>query len=432
MKLLLHIGAPKAGSTALQRSLAATRSELEANGFLYPSLFPEPAEKKEFSLLDNNHDALRIALLTLEGKQNNRFFTFHKILRDADRQDWAKRRLAVLKETVKSSTAHTCILSSEHFLGFANRSGFPEFCDLLRSLFDSITAIFYFRPYHQGYCSSIQQALKGGEVISTLQLPQDFGRFPNRRDEGKSPLTALNQYVEKFGREQVKILHFASDALINGDVVEDFCQRFVYPQCDPAFRVPTRWDNASISAPAAILISMVKNLSPIRGTETPGQPPLLPLDIANFVVDQMLRSRPSAKTPKLAEPPEWRVLIAHKNRDRYQWLEEVAGENFNGEVVDPNLLRSPCPPEVTREALSQWLATHLTPAGLDHLLNDCLTLNVSPAELNALFESPFDFQKLEDLLYQKLSSPAWQRSFLIDNYRRRIFGRLSKLRRIFD
>lgn len=201
MKILLHIGSPKTGTTALQHALARSRSELLQAGYLYPAIEGEA----------NHH------LLSLYGRPERppRIFTqgTHK---PDPKQLRAKGEMAIraIEYQVGEHAPHTLVLSSETF--FESRkisdSGIRTI-DRLWKLSEDIHVICYLRDPVDYALSHLGQTLKATHVLPICISSPNY-------------VSALDIFR---GSPNIHVLFYDRASLIGGNVVSDFWSEFLKP-----------------------------------------------------------------------------------------------------------------------------------------------------------------------------------------------------------
>lgn len=190
-KLLIHLGASKCGSSALQLHWANNAEVLRSQGVIIPD------EKLE-----------------LEGKISGHQLWFWENLRPFDDEKAAMlyRRLARLAEHAKATGAHTVIVSGENLI---NPHGFTKVFKGLDRLFDEVEAIVYIRRQDDYIISGWQQWwLKRGKGIDAY-LAQEVGKVGNW-DANLAP------WAEVLGADKIIVRRFLRECLTDGDVVPDF------------------------------------------------------------------------------------------------------------------------------------------------------------------------------------------------------------------
>ncbi|HEY3638406.1 MAG TPA: hypothetical protein VGK90_09665 [Rhizomicrobium sp.] len=196
----LHIGTEKTGTTSIQNFLAANRTALRSQGFLYPSApgrVSHPA-LVAFSLDDNRIDGTRKA---------------RSLSQPAQISAYRRKLTHELEDEVASSNVSKIILSSELL---SSRIRSPAELERIRSL-----------------CSQVAKQTK---IIVYIRNQVDFlisryttviqaGGWENFRP-GVSPLTdyktLLDRWAGTFGRENLIVRRFEPADFANGDLLADF------------------------------------------------------------------------------------------------------------------------------------------------------------------------------------------------------------------
>ena len=198
MKLLLHIGPHKTGSSSIQGSLAAAAKDLLSKGVLYYA----PSKNPAFSIAANYLSPAQRAQPELL-----------RVFRTDDAvMEWSRDNLAELKTTVKESDARICVISSEHFSIIPKEHVF-QFTRDMNEIFDEIQVLGYARDPVTLYPSEVQQNIQGGRRLADTRTPYSF-RYTFRRQ--------ISKYVEFLGRKSIVVRNFDRANLERGDVVHDF------------------------------------------------------------------------------------------------------------------------------------------------------------------------------------------------------------------
>ncbi len=234
LKIIIHMGQGKTGTTALQESLHAASGSLSAAKVLYPGFCDGVAHH---------------LLLALYGDQ--------KVL-----PPWTHERLGGIDGTVrkaKSVWAKTCVeiersrpellvLSSEYLINDNVSATRAKLGAHLAEFSTDITPVVYIRHPVDHFRSQLQQWLKhrngpclplgGGIKASILDTEAAFSRRP-------------------------QIVAFDRQSLHGGDVIEDFATRFLAPWVQPS-DLPRIQTNVGLSAEALVL--MVQMRAELGGT----------------------------------------------------------------------------------------------------------------------------------------------------------------------
>ncbi len=190
-KLLIHLGASKCGSSALQLHWANNAEILHSQGVIIPD------EKLEIG-----------------GKITGHQLWFWENLRPFDDEKAAilHRRLARLAEHAKASGAHTVIVSGENLI---NPHGFHKVFKGVGRLFDEVEAIVYIRRQDDYIISGWQQWWLKRGLSMEAHLAQEVGKVGNWNAN-------LAPWAEVLGADKIIVRRFMREHLVDGDIVPDF------------------------------------------------------------------------------------------------------------------------------------------------------------------------------------------------------------------
>ncbi|WP_238364855.1 hypothetical protein [Mesobacterium pallidum] len=241
MKLVLHIGPHKTGSTSIQNSLQRGQEALARQGVLYhtPDTMPIMGLVLRFA-----HDRL------LESPGVRAQFPRPRAAREWSRAFWKD-----LADTVTASDAHTCVVSSEHFAFFPAEAA-EKTVAAFREIFDDITLVAYARAPDSLYTSGLQQRVASGIRLAALGTP------------GSKPYPLRGQidaFASQMAPGKVRIRSFDRANLVGGDVVRDFLSLI---DSDTPIDIPSVSSNESLSG-AAVAWLLGVNETWDRGKLTP-------------------------------------------------------------------------------------------------------------------------------------------------------------------
>ena len=232
MRLVLHIGTPKTGTTALQTALRTGSDRLRRAGVLYPS---PPVRRR-------NHNLLTTALGD-NGKIEREFAVFD----DGDEQSIRARGATYweqLGQEVTNASPEVVILSGEYFYGL-RQPGVRQLGALLTELTTDIQVVCYVRDPVSYYVAMTAQLVRASHVIP----PPNSFRMRARE--------CLSRYLEVFdGRVAVRSSDRA--ALVDGDIVADFVRWFVPEAADVAGELERTSLNESLSAEAMCVVQLLR------------------------------------------------------------------------------------------------------------------------------------------------------------------------------
>lgn len=287
MKIVVHFGSPKTGSTAIQTSLHESRQHLEEMGFLYPSIAGRI-----------DHTAL---LPKKTGEASHKW--------DFNADAWAE-----FTDTAKRSKPQTLILSSEYIY---NRPGMRRaLTGRLRRLSSDITYIGYIRPPKPRYLSGLQQWIKFTSAIISPAKPLPY-----------------REKVAQFLRVPVAKLQlraFERCKLNRGNVVFDFLTAAAGMPAEMAEHIPTLSANESVSAEGMVLLQKVNALVTNGDRKT------------NFHSDVLLKAvhvveaNGSFSKPRLHDHVQ--TIIDQVNNADMVWLKKEMGISFSDAVADECLV----------------------------------------------------------------------------------------------
>jgi hypothetical protein len=234
LRILLHVGMPKAGSTALQTALAAERDRLARRGILYPrGLFiPRTHNFLLAGVSERKRDLPRL----LHHAYRDRF--------DEIEPAFAKW-LASLKATVASRRPETLVLSSEWLFRLSADSKFDRLSRIVRSLGDTVEVVAYVRRPSDQYLSSAQQILKGSHVIKPVA--------PIRY---RAPLEGFARIADR-----MHVVKYDRSAFPEGDIVRHFLQTFLPEARDIGEAGVVSAVNTTISAEGMSILARYRRIN---------------------------------------------------------------------------------------------------------------------------------------------------------------------------
>lgn len=331
MRVLVHAGMQKTGSSALQEYLARNREALQERGFIYP---------------DFGHRGHWPVTAAFMKKPE----TFQKLARRSSGEEVEDRVLAVhaaLRKTLKTRPDDILILSHEDLSVARIAKSLCRF--LARSDGDSLDLHFiaYVRDPVRHYASALQQALKTGKIRSFLPSTWRSPHF--QRAERMSALLG----------DRLSLRLYAPTEAKSWDVIEDFrafCLARYDRELPEAVAVPSV--NSSLSAKACAMLEIGKAL----GDE----------GIAGMAFRRMVRKFDAGQPmTRLVVPEMWKRDIATTSAAEWNALLDrvdggakfkidPTGEKASGHTYSESELRS-------------WIVSHLDLAYAAALADFCRT-----------------------------------------------------------
>jgi hypothetical protein len=207
LKVTLHIGAEKTGTTSIQRTLADAREDLAAQGILYPELFGS-----------GNH--MEIAVAAMDNDRNDELKMIELGRQNCDHDEYRRRLQAKLQAEIASGDYQTLIISNEHCHSrLLTDTALSRLVDFLASVgpVSSTEVIVYLRRQDRLAVSLQSTVLKLGGAEKM------FPHGPN----GKLPEyfcfdRLLDRYARVFGRKNLFVRLYEGDSSLTRDVVSDF------------------------------------------------------------------------------------------------------------------------------------------------------------------------------------------------------------------
>ena len=309
MKIIMHIGMPKTGSTAIQFALTKSRENLLSNGILYP-VNPEPFSNQVKHML------------------------YMSLLRQGDAGQWLKHPdmeqkiissygsnfdfngywISDLKKQILDAKPHTIIISEEGFfnaLATKKSNIHKNLQNLLSELNVSASdfeIVGYLRSPPDYYLSSCQQTLKSKPEIISLRSANYIPAIKRIRGEYKS---------------QHKLFPFDRKIFPQGDVVRHFTSYSCGIELESLGQ-----PNETVSGSAMSILQEYRELFYSEGGQrrTPQQVQSL-VGILRDAGKRIGCERPVLKA-------DVAMKIWNEMRSELEWLKEQYGFNFDPPLGD--------------------------------------------------------------------------------------------------
>lgn len=199
-RLVLHCGANKTGTTAIQAACNSHRASLEQSGILYPNLsIADIKARSHFPLAVAFHESPEKYYVMKDLKYG-----------ESAAKEYCKQVISTFDAQLAATTCDTVLVSSEA-IGMLNPGSMASLCAFLEERFDDINAVYYGRPPIPAVMSFLQheiQAGNPGSVASSVNGPNmSFGGSAQRLQH-------------QFG-DRLALRIFDRDKLHNGDILSD-------------------------------------------------------------------------------------------------------------------------------------------------------------------------------------------------------------------
>jgi len=209
MRLILHIGTEKTGTTSIQEVLFKNRVLLKQNGFH----FLQSAGKK-------NNRALPACCMSFE--RSDPYLKSKNVISFEDRQVFkknVKRDLAHELDNLEENI-HTVIISSEHFHSrLKTQEEVAELSELLSPYFNNIHILCYLRQQGDMCVSLYSTAIKMGYSGALLDLVEKSCKVSNPYYNYEK---LLGMWEREFGLSSIDASLFSRAHFLNGDLIDDF------------------------------------------------------------------------------------------------------------------------------------------------------------------------------------------------------------------
>lgn len=291
MKVVIHIGAPKTGSTAIQSAFSANRDQLLEHGILYPRL----------RMAKTNHTLLTAGIYR-EDVPIGRLIRPRVMASGKTRHEVYQEDISYLKEQIEMARPSCMVLSSEAFFRSWKKMRFEQFLKDCGVFPGDVSIVAYLRNPADRYLSLAQQGLK---YSSKFKRPD---AYPFR--------AVLKGYIDHFpGRVHIR-LHEPGV-----DVVDDLAN-LVSPELPPLERDTTR-SNETVSAEVMQLVQDFRlEHYPDCDNEVVPAATQLWLTLSRFEHELGKKRRPRLKA-------HVREHILSRSRRSVEWLRGQLGQDVD-------------------------------------------------------------------------------------------------------
>ena len=262
MKLILHIGTAKTGTSSIQGFLKKNIDQLKRNAIYVPKV-PMTA--------DGNH---RWAPLFANYNKSDDFVRKLRFKSDKDKKrviDEKKWKfIAECQNAV--STCNTIILSSEHFQSrLIEVDALQRLRGLLEKVADKIIIVIYIRDPLKTAVSRLSTEIKVGGTPSGLHSPS-YKYFQNICNH----VQTIKRWKKCFPSAEFVVRRFDRKFLAKGDVVIDFCSQTIDNFCEEEYEFPKPANETLTLTGMAVLrklnmhfpLFVDNSLNPMRGQIT--------------------------------------------------------------------------------------------------------------------------------------------------------------------
>ncbi|MEM9360876.1 MAG: hypothetical protein AAGB04_32295, partial [Pseudomonadota bacterium] len=246
MRVILHIGTEKTGTTSIQSFLHDQRIQLFEKGIVVATMVDPAFEKNNFALVlastqDPGNDLLRY--------------------RKGSFKEYREKLVSAIRAKCNElSQDQTLVFSSEHL---SSRLTTESEILNLRSIFDpdhDFKIVAYVRRQDEMLLGMHAEGIKNGK--SNIDI-SDFIVSDDRKRYGLiyfDHFMMLSMWARVFGRDSIQIAPFESEALSSGDVVEDFATRYLSLKDSCLVGKRPYTDNNRLSGESLFILSKLNEL----------------------------------------------------------------------------------------------------------------------------------------------------------------------------
>jgi hypothetical protein len=254
MKLSLHIGLEKTGSTSIQRMLLSNRDELRRRSVWVPA-----------SIVGWDQHARLYTFAKDEGYIDD-FLIYCGLTDQSERTKAINGWKADFLKEARHTECGSCIISSELLQSRITTTAEIESLKLiLQSIFDQIRIIIYLRDPLRLTLSFISTALRSGFSLEKLPIPGDELFHKMGLEIKLNHRRTINFWKSAFPEAELSVRIFETDFLFSGCVVSDFLA-----QCEISAEglVLPPTTNSSLGTGAASILSALNKVYPRINAES--------------------------------------------------------------------------------------------------------------------------------------------------------------------
>lgn len=209
MKAIIHIGTQKTGTTTIQTFLAQNRPDLSSQGFRFEPFTPRNPAQMELGLTGIVRSggtltaANKLYAMGVKGAGSQRAYV--------DRFE------AMISAGTRSWPEDTYLASSEQIHAWLfNPHRIEALHRFLTDHFDAVRYLVYYRAQDDFMLSTYSEAVKRGEILTLAE-------HIDARIDRMNFYRRAKMWASVVGREALDVRLFDPGALINGDLLDDFC-----------------------------------------------------------------------------------------------------------------------------------------------------------------------------------------------------------------
>lgn len=205
MKIFLHIGTPKTGTTSIQRFFMENRDRLADNGMFYPeSIMDQNGNHTKLAAYSHDNDRTTPLKIEFDISDNYKIQAFRrKVFRELD-TEFARHK------------PESVFMSNEHLSLMPNRSEIERLRNLLNAFSKDITVIIYLRKQMEQHVALHATRVVRGESKYSMELDSKI-----KEHRFYDYLGCIDTWADYFGKNNIIVRPFERKQLKDGDVVKD-------------------------------------------------------------------------------------------------------------------------------------------------------------------------------------------------------------------
>jgi hypothetical protein len=231
MRMIFHIGSPKAGSTTLQLFLQRNRAALARQGFRF-----ERTEADHVGQIGFPVAGLTDVGVPVPSAHHRHRYGYPDL---AAQEAKTARLFADLAARRPGWSEHSYLASSEYMITLRNRPEALAALDArLRGVFDDVTYLLYLRRQEDFIASMYSQRVRNGHDVP-------LETFVRKTLKGYDYARIVETWTSVVGRDRLVLRIFDRAALKDGDLIADYCD---VCGIDPAGVEPVPRSNEGLTA----------------------------------------------------------------------------------------------------------------------------------------------------------------------------------------
>ncbi|RBW46962.1 hypothetical protein DS885_05495 [Psychromonas sp. B3M02] len=254
MKLIVHIGTEKTGTSSIQEALQSNRALLIKNGYY-------------FSQCGGKINNLKYPLYCMDESRDDPYFKNNNINTIEKRREFKSNFEQAFENEVESlpSNIHTVIISSEHFHSLLiNQSEVDLMKSLVAKYFNDVKVICYLREQVNTCLSHYSTSIKTG---GSSEL-SNFIKKCSPQNPYYNYLDLLDRWSAVFGKSNLIVGLFDKKTLKNNDIVDDFFYKIEFDTSQTKI-IRSQQTNQSLNYIGQCLLKAINSDSAIKKPLSP-------------------------------------------------------------------------------------------------------------------------------------------------------------------